>query len=304
MHISAFIISILAFSIASMDLVLSIISAKQMQQKGRWNYVIFSSTLLSSVFFLLMKLFSIVSFTGKASSVQMLIWDILLLLVTAFLFVYIPYIVTIIIAHPWRNPYKTFFPLTAVVYVAISIANYISPSLLFENIRFMLLFFIIFFCIVVVLKNYRSIELSHVRKTLLALAIACFSLIPLIIISFFFNLMKELCLPILFLASTITILVYLFVDISKKEKKLEELEQKKPFTIDSLSEYHITEREFSVITLIKEGLTNKEIASELNISVNTVNNHIANIFAKTEVRSRIDLLNLIEEVSYVKLSST
>lgn len=304
MHISAFIISILAFSIASMDLVLSIISAKQMQQKGRWNYVIFSSTLLSSVFFLLMKLFSIVSFTGKASSVQMLIWDILLLLVTAFLFVYIPYIVTIIIAHPWRNPYKTFFPLTAVVYVAISIANYISPSLLFENIRFMLLFFIIFFCIVVVLKNYRSIELSHVRKTLLALAIACFSLIPLIIISFFFNLMKELCLPILFLASTITILVYLFVDISKKEKKLEELEQKKPLTIDSLSEYHITEREFSVITLIKEGLTNKEIASELNISVNTVNNHIANIFAKTEVRSRIDLLNLIEEVSYVKLSST
>ncbi len=304
MHISAFIISILAFSIASMDLVLSIISAKRMHQKGRWNYVIFSSTLLSSVFFLLMELFSVVSFTGKASSVQMLIWDILLLIVTAFLFVYIPYIVTLIIAHPWRNPYKTFFPLTSVVYVAISIANYMEPSLLFENIRFVLMFFIIFFCIVVVLKNYRSIALSHVRKTLLALAIACFSLSPIIIISLFFTSMKELCLPILFLASTITILVYLFVDISKKEKKLEELEQKRPFTLESLSEYHITEREFSVIELIKEGMTNKEIASELNISVNTVNNHIANIFAKTEVRSRIDLLNLIEEVSYVKLSST
>ena len=44
--------------------------------------------------------------------------------------------------------------------------------------------------------------------------------------------------------------------------------------------------------------TNKEIADKLCISVNTVNNHIANIFSKTEVRSRIDLLNLLEEASW------
>ena len=62
--------------------------------------------------------------------------------------------------------------------------------------------------------------------------------------------------------------------------------------------YHITEREAEVVKLIKKGLTNKEIASELDISVNTVNNHIANIFAKTEVRSRIDLLNLLQEASW------
>ena len=57
--------------------------------------------------------------------------------------------------------------------------------------------------------------------------------------------------------------------------------------------YGITQREFEFILLIKRGLTNKEIASELSISVNTVNNHIANIFDKTDVRSRIDLLNLL-----------
>ena len=48
--------------------------------------------------------------------------------------------------------------------------------------------------------------------------------------------------------------------------------------------------------LIKQGKTAKEIASDLDISVNTVNNHIANIYSKTEVRSRIDLLNLFQEV--------
>ena len=43
-------------------------------------------------------------------------------------------------------------------------------------------------------------------------------------------------------------------------------------------------------------MTNKEIGDELSISVNTVNNHIANIFSKTQVRSRIDLLNILKEV--------
>ena len=53
-----------------------------------------------------------------------------------------------------------------------------------------------------------------------------------------------------------------------------------------------------MILQIKNGLTNKEIAYNLNISVNTVNNHIANIFSKTGVRSRIDLLNLLQEASW------
>jgi DNA-binding NarL/FixJ family response regulator len=65
--------------------------------------------------------------------------------------------------------------------------------------------------------------------------------------------------------------------------------------LEDLGEYHITEREFSVIQLISKGLTNKEIASELGISANTVNNHVANIYGKTQVRSRIDLLNLLKQ---------
>jgi len=65
--------------------------------------------------------------------------------------------------------------------------------------------------------------------------------------------------------------------------------------VESLSKYKISEREFSVVQLIGEGLTNKEIAYKLGISVNTVNNHVANIFEKMEVKSRIDLLNLLKE---------
>jgi DNA-binding NarL/FixJ family response regulator len=90
------------------------------------------------------------------------------------------------------------------------------------------------------------------------------------------------------MAFSIILLVFLFIYFKKMPHH-----EEKELTFSSVETFNITEREYSVITLIKEGLTNKEIAYELNISVNTVNNHIANIFSKTKVRSRIDLLNLL-----------
>jgi DNA-binding NarL/FixJ family response regulator len=95
-----------------------------------------------------------------------------------------------------------------------------------------------------------------------------------------------------FLAWSIILLVFFFNYFGNQTiAKVESAE----LTLESLKQYHITQREFSVIELISKGKTNKEIASDLQISVNTVNNHVANIFTKTEVRSRIDLLNLIRD---------
>ena len=52
------------------------------------------------------------------------------------------------------------------------------------------------------------------------------------------------------------------------------------------------EREiFNQITLIK---TNKEIANELNVSVNTVKFHIKNIYEKLEIKSRKEVLTIAE----------
>ena len=81
--------------------------------------------------------------------------------------------------------------------------------------------------------------------------------------------------------------------MDKTEKNVERRNEEP--TLEYYGKYHITEREFDVIKLIRKGMTNKEIGYELGISVNTVNNHIANIFQKTGVRSRIDLLNVLNE---------
>jgi NarL family two-component system response regulator LiaR len=48
----------------------------------------------------------------------------------------------------------------------------------------------------------------------------------------------------------------------------------------------LTPRELEVLSLIAEGLNNKEIAQELVISEKTVKNHINNIFSKLHVNDR------------------
>jgi DNA-binding NarL/FixJ family response regulator len=50
-----------------------------------------------------------------------------------------------------------------------------------------------------------------------------------------------------------------------------------------------TRREREVIELVGRGLRNREIASELNISVNTVRVHIRNIIRKYKLRNRTQI---------------
>jgi len=48
----------------------------------------------------------------------------------------------------------------------------------------------------------------------------------------------------------------------------------------------LTEREIEVLTLVGQGLSNKEIAGQLVISEKTVKNHISNIFSKLHICDR------------------
>jgi len=51
----------------------------------------------------------------------------------------------------------------------------------------------------------------------------------------------------------------------------------------------ITEKEKEIIELVAEGLSNKEIASELYLSEGTVRNYISGILEKLELRDRTQL---------------
>jgi DNA-binding NarL/FixJ family response regulator len=50
----------------------------------------------------------------------------------------------------------------------------------------------------------------------------------------------------------------------------------------------LTEREMEVLTLVAQGLNNRDIAKELFISENTVKNHVRNILEKLHLHSRME----------------
>ncbi|MCT1905019.1 LuxR C-terminal-related transcriptional regulator [Oceanobacillus sojae] len=54
----------------------------------------------------------------------------------------------------------------------------------------------------------------------------------------------------------------------------------------------ITIKEKSVLDLMDKGLSNKEIAEELNVSLSTVKTHINNIYSKLQVKNRLQALEL------------
>lgn len=58
---------------------------------------------------------------------------------------------------------------------------------------------------------------------------------------------------------------------------------------DGNNVHDLTQRENQLLSLVSEGLTNKEIASRLNLSEHTVKNHMHSILRKTGARTRVSL---------------
>jgi ATP/maltotriose-dependent transcriptional regulator MalT len=59
----------------------------------------------------------------------------------------------------------------------------------------------------------------------------------------------------------------------------------------------LSQRELEVLRLIVEGATNKEIANELVLTVNTVKRHISNIFGKLHVSNRVQAIARARELN-------
>ncbi|MBR6417689.1 MAG: helix-turn-helix transcriptional regulator [Bacteroidales bacterium] len=55
--------------------------------------------------------------------------------------------------------------------------------------------------------------------------------------------------------------------------------------VDISDDYELSNREMDVLVLVAKGLSTKEIADKLNISVHTVNSHRKNITHKTGIKS-------------------
>jgi LuxR family maltose regulon positive regulatory protein len=61
----------------------------------------------------------------------------------------------------------------------------------------------------------------------------------------------------------------------------------------------LSERELEILNLVAEGLSNREIAERLIISVGTVKSHMHNIYGKLEVRGRTQAIARAREINLI-----
>ena len=65
----------------------------------------------------------------------------------------------------------------------------------------------------------------------------------------------------------------------------------------------LTPRELEVLHLISQGLSNKDIAEELVIALNTVKRHTSSIYGKLGVKSRTQAMARARELGLLSLTS-
>jgi DNA-binding NarL/FixJ family response regulator len=63
-------------------------------------------------------------------------------------------------------------------------------------------------------------------------------------------------------------------------------------TTKNQNDYNLTDREQEVLTILVQGLEYKEIATEMNVSPNTIRNHITNIYKKLHVTSKTQAIRV------------
>ncbi|MEQ1784562.1 MAG: response regulator transcription factor [Hyphomonadaceae bacterium] len=62
----------------------------------------------------------------------------------------------------------------------------------------------------------------------------------------------------------------------------------------------ISDREFEVLELLAAGRSNKEIATALNVSPNTVKTHVAKLFGKLEAKRRTEAILRARELGMIR----
>ena len=285
-------------SIAVSCMALALAIASQVLHKTAWGgkYIVFQSCLIGimslymasklSLFFMPENLYGVFNFIFRTAMTASM----------SFVIVFLPFFLSWVIARPWRKLETLWFTPPAMAYFGLGMASLIVRSESFgfwvRTAQTLIFLGMYVYCIVTLWVNLKNIEDHSSRGVALSINIVSLALIPLSVLSLYVDWIADFSYPIYVLAFSIIIMVYNYIRFGLDRQASE---RKTELDLESLSRYKISEREFEVIRLICEGCTNKEIAAQLGISVNTVNNHVANIFSKMGVRSRIDLLKAVKE---------
>ncbi len=195
-----------------------------------------------------------------------------------------------------------FFPFSGVLLVIEILLfrlneNFQEKVILFYSYLLILIIVSSLMFLVVSLKNQKE---EFLRKLIKKIIIVVLLFIPGFIVDANFDLFQNRLkiipklfnfLGIFYIVWNIFTIYYSFIFIDKVVDKKGIIE----ITDDFIRYYKITEREKELLSLIVNGLTNKEIAKRMFLSEGTVKNYIYYLFQKLNVSTRTEIVKKIAE---------
>lgn len=286
------IIYLMAMSLSCMSLALGL--ASNTARKARWGvwYVVFQSCQVLNMFICFANRLAYSFMPPHIYNIFNYILPIITSASMGFSTVLLPYFCSSVLLNTWGKPQRILFYSCGVLYFVSGLVGTIVKYREISDIIQTAIFLGIFiYCIVIVWKNLLKIDDSHSRNICLVVNIVSIVLMPTSVAILFFPFMKDFAYPIYIIAFSVIMMIYFFIRFSVDAQSINKTVD---FTPDNLADYRITEREVEVIKQICMGKSNKEIASQMSISVNTVNNHVANIFEKMNISSRMELMRIMK----------
>lgn len=156
---------------------------------------------------------------------------------------------------------------------------------------------LVIYCVVFFLLNLKKAGNPSYKAIMKAHAVMSFAMIPLYALQILVNDSLGSEIRPLSVADNVYFFIINLVAIIVLAKNYLLRPVKEPawiarsYSIRKDADLELTEREREIVLLLGQGLANKQIAEKLCISPATVKNHIYNIYQKTGVKSRVELVN-------------
>lgn len=210
---------------------------------------------------------------------------------------YLPATVNHVVGRSW-TPLRLTAAITASAVYAILgtvylFTGYLTPISLAAALLYFLALGVILFDIV---RSIPLISRVSARATVLLITVLTVAFLPLVLIARLLDSsdgifemsesLRFLILSLYYFWMALTGVVYYIREISGIAED---------FIPDNISpdKLPLTEREYDIAHSVAQGLTYGDIASNLGISPNTVRNHVANVYKKLSVRSKVELLGVL-----------
>lgn len=220
------------------------------------------------------------------------------------LFYFIPSFLYRFLSINWTTIHNIIYLLLSVIFFIISIFGILVNFNFYIFANFLFFLGIIYFFTITVL-NYNNIEDNTIKIIVRILGIATIIILPVLIyyiIRFRGNISDIVSMDIILLLYYIwwnliilSYFVWYFISIIKSRNIFystdSNITNSDSLGSNNKESFNLTKRENEILSYLLSGKTNKEISLILDISLNTVNNHVANIYDKSGVKNRVELVN-------------